>query len=129
MNIVLLSVVFIVAAFLLYPLAVWSERFAARLKPWHLVVFWLGFIADTAGTSLMARIAQAGPPDPDFVMAVHGITGMLALMLMFFHSAWASVVLVRKDEKAILNFHRLSTAVWAIWLIPFFIGGAMQGFR
>ena len=52
MSIVRFAVTFIIAAFVLYTIAVWSERFAGRLKPWHLVVFWLGFSADTAGTSV-----------------------------------------------------------------------------
>jgi uncharacterized repeat protein (TIGR03987 family) len=127
MNIVTLSVVFIVAALLLYTLAVWSERLAARLKPWHLVVFWLGFAADAAGTTLMRQIAQSMGGGPDLVSAVHGITGVLAIVLMLFHCAWASVVLWRGEEEAIRSFHRFSTLVWGIWLIPFFIGGAMRG--
>jgi hypothetical protein len=30
------------------------------------------------------------------------------------------VVLLKKDEKAILNFHKFSVFVWAVWLIPYF---------
>jgi uncharacterized repeat protein (TIGR03987 family) len=39
---------------------------------------------------------------------------------MFVHAIWATVVLVRKDEKMILNFHKFSVVVWFIWLIPYF---------
>ena len=113
-------------AFVLYTIAVWSERFAGRLRPWHLVVFWLGFAADTAGTSAMARIMQTMRIEQNIASAAHASTGVLALLFMFVHCAWASVVLLRKDETAILRFHRFSTFVWCVWLIPFFIGAAMD---
>ena len=50
---------------------------------------------------------------------VHGVTGVLAIILMFLHAVWATVVLVRKDEQWINKFHRFSVAVWVIWLIPY----------
>jgi uncharacterized repeat protein (TIGR03987 family) len=129
MNIVTVAVTFILAAFVLYTVAVWSERFAGRLRFWHLAVFWLGFAADTAGTSAMVRIAQTMRVEQSIAAAVHASTGMLALLLMFVHCAWATVVLLQRDENAILRFHRLSTFVWCVWLIPFLIGGAMEGAR
>lgn len=124
-----LSVIFIVAALLLYTLAVWAERLAGRLQVWHLVVFWLGLLADGTGTWLMVLIARATNQPPDLVSAVHAITGALALLLMLSHCGWATVVLWRRDEVALRNFHRFSTLAWSVWLVPFFIGGAMQGFR
>jgi uncharacterized repeat protein (TIGR03987 family) len=50
---------------------------------------------------------------------VHGLTGVIAIALMFVHAVWASVVLVRKDERWITSFHRFSVAVWLIWLVPY----------
>jgi uncharacterized repeat protein (TIGR03987 family) len=50
---------------------------------------------------------------------LHGITGLLAIILMAVHALWALVVLLRKDENAIRNFHRFSVAVWVIWLVPY----------
>lgn len=50
---------------------------------------------------------------------IHGFSGVLAIALMFIHAIWATVVLVRKDEKMIANFHKFSIAVWLIWLIPY----------
>jgi uncharacterized repeat protein (TIGR03987 family) len=51
---------------------------------------------------------------------IHGITGVIAIVLMFIHAAWALVVLLKKDEQAIVNFHKFSIVVWLIWLIPYF---------
>lgn len=113
---VLLSMILITLALVFYTIGVWSERIAGRLKPWHLAFFWIGVLFDTTGTGLMFEIAGG------MGFNIHAITGLLAIILMFIHAAWASVVLIRKDEKAILNFHRFSLLVWLIWLVPYFSG-------
>ena len=115
------AIVAIVSALVFYTIGVWSEKFAGRLKPWHLLLFWIGLVFDTTGTTLMGNIA--GKMDFD----VHGITGVLAIILMLSHAVWATVVLITKQEKWIKNFHKFSIVVWLIWLIPFFTGmiGAM----
>jgi uncharacterized repeat protein (TIGR03987 family) len=51
---------------------------------------------------------------------IHGITGLIAIILMLIHAVWATIVLVRKNEIAIQNFHKFSVVVWAIWLVPYF---------
>ena len=101
-------------ALIFYSIGVWSERFAGRLKPWHLIFFGLGLICDTWGTGLMFKFVGGMSFD------IHGITGTIAIVLMFIHAAWAAVVLFKKDEKAITNFHKFSLVVWFIWLIPYF---------
>jgi uncharacterized repeat protein (TIGR03987 family) len=122
LNILLpFAIVSIVSALVFYTIGVWSEKFAGRLKPWHLILFWIGFIFDTTGTTLMGTIA--GKMDFD----VHGVTGVLAIVLMMGHAAWATIVLVTRQEKRIRDFHRFSLFVWLVWLVPFFTGmiGAM----
>jgi uncharacterized repeat protein (TIGR03987 family) len=105
----------------LYSVGVWSEKFSGRLKPWHTMLFWMGFVFDTTGTTIMGILA--GKMDFD----LHGITGGLAILLMLSHAIWAVVVLVLKRENAIQKFHNFSVFVWSMWLIPFFTGmvGAM----
>jgi uncharacterized repeat protein (TIGR03987 family) len=51
---------------------------------------------------------------------LHGLTGLLAIVLMFIHAVWATIVLIRRNEKLIVSFHKFSVAVWVIWLIPYF---------
>ena len=116
-----IATVSIVSALVFYTIGVWSERFAGRLKVWHLVLFWIGFCFDTTGTTLMANIAGG------MEFNIHGITGVLAIVLMLSHAIWATIVLVTKQENAIKNFHKFSLFVWLVWLIPFFSGivGAM----
>ncbi len=111
-----IAVVCMLAALTLYSVAVWAERFAGRLKPWHLALFWAGLIFDTAGTSLMS--AMAGALQFDF----HGITGALGLLFMLGHTLWASVALLLKLERILISFHKFSLAVWALWLVAFFSG-------
>ena len=69
----------------------------------------------------MSLIAFGG-----FKLNFHGITGVLAIVLMMFHALWATVVLWKKDEKLMKEFHRFSITVWLIWLIPF-VSGAIFG--
>jgi uncharacterized repeat protein (TIGR03987 family) len=108
------ATIIITIALVFYSIGVWSERIQGRLKLWHLVFLILGLICDTWGTTLMFEYAGGMAFD------LHGISGFLAIVLMFIHAVWAGVVLYRKDEKAIQNFHKFSVIVWLIWLIPYF---------
>jgi uncharacterized repeat protein (TIGR03987 family) len=122
MNILLaISIPSMILALIMYTIGVWSEKAAGRLKLWHLIFFWIGFVFDTTGTTIMTQIAGR------MEFNLHGITGALAIVLMLAHAIWASVVLLLKQEKALVNFHKFSLFVWLLWLVPFVTGmvGAM----
>ncbi len=108
------AIIIINLALLFYSIGVWSERLQGRLKIWHTVFFWLGLVCDTWGTGLMFEFVGGMSYD------IHGISGLLAIILMLVHAIWATVVLVKKDEKMIVSFHKLSIFVWLVWLIPYF---------
>jgi len=110
------SATLISLALVFYSIGVWSERFAGRLKAWHLVFFWCGLAFDTTGTGIMFEMAGRIGSN------IHSITGILAILLMLVHAVWATVVLVVKNENAITNFHHFSVLVWVIWLIPYLTG-------
>jgi len=112
------AALWMVAALACYSTGVWSERVAARLKPWHLIMFWLGWACDTTGTARMEQLAGG------LRLSFHGVTGAVALVLMLVHAGWATVVLARNDERAIFSFHRFSVLVWTLWLVPF-VSGAL----
>ena len=112
----IISMVLITLALVFYSIGVWAERFAGRLKAWHLVFFWMGFACDTIGTGIMMEMAGG------ITFDIHGLTGVVAIALMLVHAAWASVVLARRDEKMIVSFHRFSVVVWLIWLVPYVSG-------
>ena len=88
---------FITAALVLYSIGVWGERLVGRLAWWHLAFFVGGMTFD-----------------------VHGISGLIAILLMLVHAAWALVVLRRGDAAAARRFHRFSIFVWLVWLVPYF---------
>ncbi|MDD2586492.1 MAG: HsmA family protein [Syntrophomonadaceae bacterium] len=119
----LLAIILISLAFVFYTLGVWSEKFQKQLKKWHTVVFWVGFVFDTAGTTAMSRLTAT-----QFEITFHTITGLLAILIMLFHAIWATIVLIKNNETARNNFRKLSVHVWAIWLIPY-ITGIIMGTR
>ena len=115
-NELVISTLLITLALVFYSIGVWSERIAGRLKGWHLVFFWAGLAFDTTGTGMMFEMAGRIGTD------IHSGTGVLAILLMLIHAIWATVVLILKNEKAIVNFHNFSVFVWIVWLVPYFTG-------
>lgn len=116
------AVLLIFAAFAAYSVGVWAVVLGRHLRPWHAGLFWTGFLLDSAGTELMRRLAGG------LQWSLHTATGAAALLLMLGHALWATAVLLRRDERALRGFHRISLTVWGIWLIPF-VTGLMLGRR
>lgn len=115
------AVIAINLALVFYTIGVWSEKISGVLKGWHLIMFGAGLVFDTIGTTLMSRIAKV-----HFQLNFHGITGLLAIILMLIHAVWATMVLYSDKDEAKRKFHKFSIAVWLIWLIPF-MSGAIFG--
>ena len=107
------GMVIISLALVFYSIGVWSERFSGTLKTWHLVFFWMGIVCDTWGTGLMFEMAGR------LTLDIHGLTGLTAIILMLIHAIWATIVLIKKDETLIRDFHKFSVVVWIIWLVPY----------
>ena len=107
------AVIVINLALVFYSIGVWSERIQGSLKVWHTVFFWMGLVCDTWGTGMMFDYVGG------MQYNLHGVSGLLAIILMCIHAVWATIVLVKKDEKMIANFHKFSLLVWFIWLIPY----------
>ena len=117
------AIIAILLAAVLYTVAVFSERSAGVLKPWHLALFWAGLVFDTLGTSLMAEIAGGWKAD------IHGFLGVLAIALMLFHSVWASIALAFKQKRVLEQFHRFSLFVWILWMAALVTGFVGVGIR
>jgi uncharacterized repeat protein (TIGR03987 family) len=107
----------ITLALVFYTIAVWWERAMRKLRGRHLLLFWMGLACDTAGTTLMGKLAGGA-----FQANLHGVTGFLAILLMLFHAVWATVVHASRREEPKLRFHKLSVVVWAVWLLPYLSG-------
>lgn len=115
----------ITGALIFYTVGVFRERADGSLRGCHVVLFWLGLACDTTGTTLMSIMARTSA---EAAPAIHGITGLAAILLMLFHAGWATLVYFqgkRGGETALereRTFHRLSAAVWVAWLVPYVIG-------
>jgi len=75
-----------------------------------------GLVCDTLGTGIMFDISGG------IYFDIHAVTGLIAIILMLIHAVWATIVLARNNEKAILRFHHFSVFVWLVWLIPYLNG-------
>ncbi|GKX27924.1 membrane protein [Vallitalea longa] len=117
------AIITISLALVFYTIGVWSEKIQGQLKRWHLILFWLGLVFDTTGTTLMSSISENTS-----ILNFHGITGLLAILLMLFHAVWATIVLTKNNVNTLVKFHKFSILVWLIWLIPF-LSGVMIGMR
>lgn len=111
------AVISISCALVFYTIGVFGEKITGSLKLWHLVMFWIGLVFDTTGTTLMGKIAN-----DVLSLNFHSITGLIAIILMAVHAVWATITLKKGDEKSRRSFHKFSIIVWAIWLIPYLSG-------
>jgi len=87
-----------------------------KIKSMALNLFLGGLVFDTSGTGIMFEMAGGIGYD------IHSVTGIVAILLMLIHAIWASLVLLLKNERAIINFHHFSVFVWVVWLVPYFTG-------
>jgi len=115
---IILSSTFITLALVFYSTGIWAERLARILKPWHVVMFWIGFAFDVSGTLFMHKMAE-GKFD---LLDSHTLTGQIALWLMLGHALWATIVIRKGIEPLRTKFHKFSIVVWLIWLVPYFGG-------
>ena len=119
---VLFSTITITLALIFYSIGVWAERMSRLLKKWHVATFWIGFTFDVTGTLAMHYISD----NPFDLKDLHTLTGQIALWLMLAHAIWATNVVRRNNKQLRKTFHRYSTFVWLIWLIPY-VGGIIMG--
>lgn len=112
------AIMVISSALVFYTVGVWGERLQHKLKLWHVIAFLLGITADVVGTTLMEHIAKLTGDHN----TLHTITGFAAVILMLIHAIWAVWTYAKGSEKAKEHFSRFSIVVWALWLIPYFIG-------
>lgn len=107
----------ITLALVFYTIGVFAERRSGTLTASHLIFFYLGLACDTAGTAAMSMIAQGESASP-----AHAATGLLAIILMIVHAAWATIAYAKKNPETLSRFHRLSIGVWLVWLVPYVCG-------
>ncbi|MDU5110986.1 MAG: HsmA family protein [Clostridium sp.] len=112
-----MAIITITLALIFYTIGVFSERKSGTLKKFHVIIFWIGLLFDTTGTTIMSIISNGGS-----LFSLHGITGALAIILMLFHAVWATIVFIKKDKDKLHSFHKFSIIVWLVWLVPYILG-------
>ncbi len=117
-GLLIFAIISITLALVFYTIGVWGEKLKKTLLKRHLVFFTLGLVFDTIGTTAMSKLAEQSTSSS----LLHGITGLIAIILMLIHAIWAYVVFFKGSDEQKANFHRFSIIVWLIWLIPYFIG-------
>lgn len=110
------SITVMTLALIFYSLGVWGEKISGGLKLRYLSMFWIGLIFDSSGTVMMSSMSEK------LAFNLHSVTGGLAILLMVFHAVWATIVLIKKNDKMIKKFHKFSILVWFIWLLPYLTG-------
>ena len=75
--------------------------------------------ADSRHSHASCVSSRAALARDDSSNLAHVATGLLAIILVIAHAAWAAIVLGRKDRETMANFHRFSMAVWTLWLVPY----------
>ena len=63
---------------------------------------------------MMSVMARSSRDAAGTLMSAHGITGVIAIILMLLHAIWAIVVLKRNRVEELSAFHRFSIIVWVI---------------
>jgi len=113
------AMVSILSAAVVYSIAVFDEFRSRDLKCRHLALFWIGLVFDTLGTTLMSMLAGG------FELNVHGVLGVLAIVIMLAHAMWATVVLLLGRARLLHNFHHFSLTAWVLWMVSLITGFAI----
>lgn len=100
----------------MFTAGVWLVSKTKKLKPFHVILFWLAFCCECVGAGLLEITMGGGN---NITEDVRGIFEILALVILFIYSIWATALKVIPDEKSIRIFTRDSKLVWKIWIVPF----------
>ena len=117
----IIAVVAITMALIFYTIGVWWEHRNKELRRIHLVFFIMGLVCDVTGTTVMSMMASDSK-ETGTLMSAHGVTGVIAIVLMLLHAVWAAIVFIRNKPGEKQSFHRFSVLVWAVWLVPYILG-------
>ncbi len=112
----LIAVVVTVLALVFYTVGIWWQKSAKAIKPAHLILFWVGLVCDITGSLLMGTLAGG------LSVTVHGLNGLLAVVLMLVTAIRAQMIYMKKDESAAKNFAKFSIPVWVVWVLSFVTG-------
>jgi len=109
-----------IGAVVFYTIGIFTEKRSKSLTSFHVLIFWIGLGLDTTGTTMMSQMSDG------FTLNIHGITGLIALILMAIHVLWATYINLKGTQTQKQNSHKYSLFVWLFWLVPFILGMALN---
>jgi uncharacterized repeat protein (TIGR03987 family) len=115
-TVILVAVITIVAALIFYSIAVWWNWLNKRLKPRHLVFFYLGLACDILATELMRSTI------PEVIYDLHTIVGLTALGLMLIVTASGTWAVYKNSDRMLNSFHKFGLPVWFFWVVSWVTG-------
>ena len=109
-------------ALIVYTIATWAGVIKGVLKKWHLVLFWLGFIADLSATLAIGYVYGG------FVQNFHSYIGAAALIAILAQNIAGTMFLKQGNEKWIAAFPRkIALPVWVLWMASYIAGLILSG--
>lgn len=109
-------------ALIVYSVATWAGVKSGIIKKWHLILFWIGFVADLSATLAIGWVYGG------FVQNTHSYLGAIALLAILAHNIAASRILKIGDQKWISAFpKKVSLPVWVIWMASYVAGLMLSG--
>ncbi len=119
---VFIGLILFTFALLVYSIATWAGVLSGSLKKWHLILFWIGFVADVSGTIIIGSMYNG------FVMNTHSYLGAIALIAILAQNIAATKILQGGNEKWIANFpKKISLPIWVIWMASYIAGLMLSG--
>ncbi len=103
-------------ALVCYSAGVISELMIGVLKPWHVRLFWLGFLFEVIGAIIMFILGRGE------LYPIHMLVGGIALALIIIHNILASIVIKTGITTLAAIFPKVSLSIYIVWLIAFVTG-------
>ena len=119
---ILIGLILFTFALIVYSVATWAGVRSGILKKWHLILFWIGLIADLSATLAIGWVYGG------FVQNMHSYLGAIALLAVLAQNIAATIILKNKNEEKIISFpKKVSLPVWVIWMASYIAGLLLSG--
>jgi uncharacterized repeat protein (TIGR03987 family) len=121
-KVILITLILYTFALLVFSTATWAGVKSKILKKWHLVLYWLGFIADFSAT-LSVGIAYGG-----FQQNFHSYLGAVALLAILTQNIAGTKFLIKGNQEQLASFpKKFGIPVWVLWVASFVAGLLLSG--
>lgn len=119
---ILIGLILFTLALLVYSIATWAGVIAGKLKKWHLLLFWIGLVADVSGTFIIGSVYGG------FVMNTHSYLGAVAIIAILLQNIFGTKTLLEKNETWIVKFpKKVLLPVWILWMASYIAGLILSG--